>query len=84
MIYDSYSGSPPGTDLNDESKWVITHKDGSAILQGGSSDPAKAKISESDIARIAQLYPKSNGVSKIAMKLDQWRAAKGKRLRAKM
>lgn len=57
MIYNSFDFSPAGTDVNDPKAWVLTRKDGSAVLQGGSTDAAKAVISAGDIARVALLYP---------------------------
>lgn len=42
------------------------------------------KISEGDVARIAQLYSKADGSSSAAMKLDKWGPSKGKWLRVKV
>lgn len=48
---------------------------------GGDTDPAKVKISEGDIARVAQLYPKADGSSHTMQQSDKWKSQKGSRLR---
>ena len=55
IIYDSNAGT---AGERDESRvFPMFRKDGVDVWQGGNRDPGKAKISDGDIARIAQLYP---------------------------
>ncbi|KAK6433743.1 hypothetical protein LTR95_010073 [Oleoguttula sp. CCFEE 5521] len=77
MIYDSFSGSPAGTNLVDHKKWVLAKKDGSAVVQGGDVDAAKAKVSEGDVKAVARLYPKAG----VQEGMGQWDVAMGRRLK---
>ncbi|OQO04361.1 hypothetical protein B0A48_10972 [Cryoendolithus antarcticus] len=77
MIYDSFSGSPAGTNLDDHKKWVLAKKDGSAVVQGGDVDAAKAKVSEGDVKAVARLYPKPG----VQEGMGEWNVAMGRRLR---
>lgn len=57
MIYDSWMGGYGGPDDPPE-RWVLKRNDNSGlgVWTGGSKDGVDAKITEGDIARIAQLY----------------------------
>lgn len=61
MIYNSNAGSDNPTSGKG---WVIHQKGSEApVWMGGSKDPAQSKISEGDVARVAQLYPLPDGGS---------------------
>lgn len=47
----------------------------------GDADPAKVKLSEGDIARVAQLYPKADGSSRAMQQSNNWKPQKGSKLR---
>nr|OQO31010.1 hypothetical protein B0A51_01249 [Rachicladosporium sp. CCFEE 5018] len=74
---------PPETDNhrnNVGTGWVLTglpmgaktENDRFIIHQGGSADPAQARISGGDRARVAQLYPKGTKDGEDAMNLIEW------------
>lgn len=55
MIYDCWMGGWGGPD--DRKDWVFSRRDnGEGVWCGGSKDGIDARITEGDIARIAQLY----------------------------
>ena len=85
MIYNSHAHVPSNVDGMKAENWVLQRRDNNGpVWQGGSSDPAQARITEGDVARVAQLYPKDDGSSDDAMKLDKWGTAKAKRLKVKV
>lgn len=85
MIYNSHALVPSNVDGMKPENWALQRKDnGGPVWQGGSTDPAQAKITEGDVARVAQLYPKDDGSSDAAMMLKEWGTAKAKRLKVKV
>lgn len=71
MIYNSNSGSSK-PDAG-KAGWVIWQKDGEKpVYTGGSSDVAQAKISEGDVARVAQMYPLADGRDRDLEMLKTW------------
>lgn len=85
MMYNSLANVPNGLDSSKPENWVLTRKDNNKpVWQGGSKDPAQAKISEGDVARVAQLYDKPDGSSDEAAMWDKWGNAKGQRLKVKV
>jgi hypothetical protein len=79
MIYNSYSNVLDSLDVSKPENWVISRKDnGKPIWQGGSEDPAQAKITEGDIARVAQLYPSGDVAGDEAGMWDKWGNSKWK------
>ena len=64
--------TPDGVDGMEPGNWVLTRVDnGGPVWQGGSEDARQVRISEGDVARVAQLYPKTDGSGDEAMKLDK-------------
>lgn len=85
MMYNSGAMTPGNVDGMKPENWVLTRVDNKGpVWQGGSEDLRQVRITEGDVARVAQLYPKTDGSSSNAMKLDKWRTAKGERLRVKV
>lgn len=85
MMYNSHANVPNNVDGMKPENWVLTRVDNKGpVWQGGSADARQVKITEGDVARVAQLYPKPDGSSSDAMKLDKWGTARGKRLRVKV
>ena len=85
MIYNSHANIPGNVDGMHPENWVLQRRDNvGPVWQGGSSDPAQAKITEGDVARVAQLYPKDDGSSDQAMMPGNWGTAKAKRLKVKV
>ena len=85
MMYNSHANTPSNVDGMKPENWVLTRVDNKGpVWQGGSEDAKQAKITEGDVARVAQLYPKTDGSSYGAMALDKWGTARGKRLRVKV
>jgi hypothetical protein len=77
--------TPENVDGMKPENWVLTRVDNKGpVWQGGSEDPRQVRITEGDVARVAQLYPKTDGSSSDAMKLDKWGTARGKRLKVKV
>ena len=72
MIYNSHANTPLSAKANDPNTWTLSRKDGGAIWQGGSERATEAKISEGDIARVAQFYPKADGSSDQSMRSGRW------------
>lgn len=70
MIYSSKDGSnDPDNDAITKSAVLVDIRDeakayGGMIDLGGNPDPRKASISDLDIVRVKQLYPKQEGPSK--------------------
>lgn len=84
MMYNSHAMTPEDVDGMKAENWVLTRVDTKGpVWQGGSKDPSQVKITEGDVARVAQLYPKADGSSYEAMKLGKWGTASGKRIRVK-
>lgn len=84
MMYNSHAMALEDVDGMKAENWVLTRVDnGGPVWQGGSKDAGEVKISEGDVARVAQLYPKIDGSSYEAMKLGKWGTATGKRIRVK-
>lgn len=72
MIYNSHANTPIDIDATNPKTWVLKRKDGTAVWQGGSKRAADAKITEGDIARVAQLYLKAGGATLEATGLGKW------------
>ena len=72
MMYNSHAMTPENVDGMKPENWVLTRVDNKGpVWQGGSEDPRQVRITEGDVARVAQLYPKADGSSSDAMKLDK-------------
>jgi hypothetical protein len=85
MMYNSHALTPNNVDGMKPENWVLTRVDNKGpVWQGGSADARQVKITEGDVARVAQLYPKTDGSSYEAMMLGKWGTAKGKRFRVKV
>jgi len=85
MIYNSHVLAPDNVDGIKPENWVLKRVDNKGpVWQGGSADARQVRISEGDVARVAQLYPKTDGSSYDTMMLGKWGTAKGKRLRVKV
>lgn len=83
MIYNSHANIPSDKDGMKAENWALSKKDNNGpVWQGGSEDATLAKITEGDVARVAQLYPKTDDYG--AMMLNKWGTAKGKQLRVKV
>ncbi|KAI7354032.1 hypothetical protein KC354_g11271 [Hortaea werneckii] len=72
MNYNSWTGSSK-PEAEGKEGWVIWQKDGDkALFMGGAEDAKAAKISEGDVARVAQMYPLPEGVSEDLQKIGVW------------
>jgi hypothetical protein len=72
------TGPTGSASQHDVSNWVLTRVDTKGpVWQGGSPDARLVRVTEGDVARVAQLYPKADGSSYEAMTLDKWGTAKG-------
>ena len=81
IMHYAYNTAAKKPNSKDPKDWVLSRKkvEGGKVVEvplyiGGDADPVKAKLSVGDIARVAQLYPKANGASKAAMRMDKWGA----------
>jgi hypothetical protein len=84
MMYNSHALAPEDVDGMKAESWVLTRVDTKGpVWQGGSPDARQVKITEGDVARVAQLYPMIVGSSYETMKLDKWGTAKARRIRVK-
>jgi hypothetical protein len=85
MMYNSHANIPSNVDGMKPENWVLTRVDNKGpVWQGGSADATQVKITEGDVARVAQLYPKTDGSSYDAMRFDKWGTAKGERLKVRV
>lgn len=80
MMYNSHANAPEDVDGMKAENWVLTRVDNQGpVWQGGSADVRRVRVSEGDVARVAQLYPKGDGSSYGAMMLETWGTGRGKR-----
>ncbi|RMY24308.1 hypothetical protein D0867_01469 [Hortaea werneckii] len=72
MNYNSWTGSSK-PEAEGKEGWVIWQKDrDKALFMGGAEDAKAAKISEGDVARVAQMYPLPEGGSEDLQKIGVW------------
>ncbi|KAI7163914.1 hypothetical protein KC349_g1077 [Hortaea werneckii] len=72
MNYNSWTGSSK-PEAKGKEGWVIWQKEGDkALFMGGAEDAKQAKISEGDVARVAQMYPLPEGGSEDLQKIGVW------------
>ncbi|KAI7313889.1 hypothetical protein KC315_g11530 [Hortaea werneckii] len=72
MNYNSWTGSSK-PEAKGKEGWVIWQKDGDkALFMGGAEDAIQAKVSEGDVARVAQMYPLADGGSKDLQETGIW------------
>jgi hypothetical protein len=85
MMYNSHANVMDGLDVSKPENWVLSRKDnGKPVWQGGSEDPAQAKITEGDIARVAQLYPTPDHSSDGPAMWEKWTTYKAPKLKVKI
>lgn len=76
MMYNSHANAPEDVDGMKAENWVLTRVDNKGpVWQGGSADARRVRVSEGDVARVAQLYPKADESSYGAMMLEKWGTA---------
>jgi hypothetical protein len=85
MMYNSHANVMDGLDVSKPENWVLSRKDnGKPVWQGGSEDRAQAKITEGDIARVAQLYPTPDHSSDGPAMWEKWTTYKAPKLKVKI
>jgi hypothetical protein len=85
MMYNSHANVQDSLNGSKPENWVLSRKDnGKPVWQGGSEDPAQAKITEGDIVRVAQLYPTPDHSSDGPAMWDKWGTYKAPKLRVRV